>query len=200
MLSGFLITGLLLAEWRAGGRIPLRRFWVRRARRLLPAMLLVLTTVAVAERVLAAPEGMPLVRGDILATLFYVANLHSIFAGHSYFASFAAPSPLLHTWSLAIEEQFYLVWPLVAAWALTRRRSPRLLLLSGCLDRGSRPAPVAGGVRRPIVGPDPGDDYDQTGFGQQIRQAGECRRPAVSLHVVPQLVEPQHSMSRDAVL
>jgi len=128
VLSGFLITGLLLAEWRAGGRISLRRFWVRRARRLLPALLLVLTTVAVAERILAAPEGMPLVRGDILATLFYVANLHSILAGHSYFASFAAPSPLLHTWSLAIEEQFYLVWPLVAAWALTRRRSPRLLL------------------------------------------------------------------------
>src|SRR5271165_1474290 len=128
VLSGYLITGLLLQEWRKTGGLSLVAFWGRRARRLLPALLIVLPLVAVTWRLIAQPAEMPGVRDDILATLFYVANWHSIYVGHSYFAAFSAPSPLLHTWSLAVEEQFYLVWPLVAVFALGRRRSPRRLL------------------------------------------------------------------------
>jgi peptidoglycan/LPS O-acetylase OafA/YrhL len=119
VLSGFLITSLLLEEWVGRGRIDLAAFWGRRAKRLLPALFLVLVALA-AYLVLNAAFGGPgangLVdlsdlRGDALATLLYVGNWHSIIAGQSYFAQFSTPSPLQHTWSLAIEEQFYLVWP-----------------------------------------------------------------------------------------
>jgi peptidoglycan/LPS O-acetylase OafA/YrhL len=119
VLSGFLITTLLLEEWTKTGRVDLSEFWARRAKRLLPALFLVLVALG-AYLVFNAQFGGPgsngLVdlsglRGDALATLFYVGNWHSIFAHQSYFAQFSAPSPLQHTWSLAIEEQFYLVWP-----------------------------------------------------------------------------------------
>jgi peptidoglycan/LPS O-acetylase OafA/YrhL len=128
VLSGFLITGLLLEEWRRSSAISLGHFWARRARRLLPALVVVLVVVGVLWRVLAQPAEVAGVRDDTLATLFYVVNWHSIAVGHSYFTAFSAPSPLLHTWSLAVEEQFYLVWPLVAVAALVWRRSARLLL------------------------------------------------------------------------
>jgi len=128
VLSGYLITGLVLSEWRTTGDVSLSRFWARRARRLLPALLLVLAVVAVASRWLLPADQLPAVRGDVLATLFYVANWHSILAHHGYFAAFAAPSPLLHTWSLAVEEQFYLLWPLGATIALRKLRSSRWLL------------------------------------------------------------------------
>ncbi|HZQ56507.1 MAG TPA: acyltransferase family protein [Acidimicrobiales bacterium] len=128
VLSGYLITGLVLSEWRTTGDVSLARFWARRARRLLPALLLVLVVVAVASRWLLPADQLPAVRGDVLATLFYVANWHSVLAHHGYFAAFAAPSPLLHTWSLAVEEQFYLLWPLGATIALRKLRSSRWLL------------------------------------------------------------------------
>ena len=67
---------------------------------------------------LATPQQLQQVRGDAFATLGYVANWHEVFTGHNYFALFTAPSPLNHTWSLAIEEQFYLVWPLIVAGLL----------------------------------------------------------------------------------
>jgi peptidoglycan/LPS O-acetylase OafA/YrhL len=126
VLSGYLITALLLAEWtRSGGRFDLAAFWGRRARRLLPALLLVVTAVAVGARVLLPPEEVRLLRGDGIAALFYVANWRMIFRGSDYFAQTAAPSLLEHTWSLGIEEQFYVVWPLVLAVVLFRRPSAR---------------------------------------------------------------------------
>jgi peptidoglycan/LPS O-acetylase OafA/YrhL len=127
VLSGFLITSLLLEEWVATARIRLASFWARRARRLLPALFLVLVAIAVYVVLngrfgppgSAAQVDLSGLRGDDLATLFYVANWHAIFAHQSYFAQFSAPSPLEHTWSLAIEEQFYLVWPPVLLLILT---------------------------------------------------------------------------------
>ena len=125
VVSGYLITSLLLAEHAADGRIGLRAFWARRARRLLPALLLVLCVVAVAVAVWWPAEDLARIRGDALAGLGYVANWRFIASGDSYFDLATGPSPLRHLWSLAIEEQFYVVWPLVAALCL--RRSPRLL-------------------------------------------------------------------------
>jgi peptidoglycan/LPS O-acetylase OafA/YrhL len=109
VLSGFLITSLLLAEWRGEGRIALSAFWARRARRLLPALFLVLAAVAAYGAVIAAPAELAHLRSDGLSALGYVVNWGQIFSHQSYFESFAAPSPLRHAWSLAIEEQFYLV-------------------------------------------------------------------------------------------
>ena len=111
VLSGFLITSLLLGEWARRLTIRLGQFWVHRARRLLPALLLLLVGVAAYAHFVAAPGEFASLRLDSLATLFYVANWHFIVGGSNYFAQSAQPSPLSHMWSLAIEEQFYLVWP-----------------------------------------------------------------------------------------
>jgi peptidoglycan/LPS O-acetylase OafA/YrhL len=121
VLSGFLITTLLVAEWSATGTVSFRRFYERRARRLLPGLFLLLLLVAVYARWFAEPDTLSTLRGDALATLAYVANWRFIFSGQSYFVHYGPPSPLLHTWSLAVEEQFYLVWPAVALFALRRR-------------------------------------------------------------------------------
>jgi peptidoglycan/LPS O-acetylase OafA/YrhL len=123
-LSGFLITSLLLTEWQGTRRIRLAQFWARRARRLLPALFLMLLGVAAYAAFVAAPTELERIRDDGLATLGYVANWHSIIAGNDYWALFRAPSPLDHTWSLAIEEQFYLVWPVVVL-GLVRGRNVR---------------------------------------------------------------------------
>ena len=113
VLSGFLITSLLLTERRQSGAIDLRAFWMRRARRLLPALFLVLGAVVVYAATVAAPTELDRIRADGLGSLFYVANWRFVFSHQSYFEQFAAPSPLRHMWSLAIEEQFYLLWPLL---------------------------------------------------------------------------------------
>jgi peptidoglycan/LPS O-acetylase OafA/YrhL len=116
VLSGFLITGLLVNEWRESGRIGLRRFWARRARRLLPALLFVLGIVGIyAILVTDRVTGRAIAR-DGISALLYVANWHFIDASEAYIKTTNIElSPLRHMWSLAIEEQFYLVWPLVVA-------------------------------------------------------------------------------------
>ncbi len=113
VLSGYLITTLLLSEWRGTGGVVLRAFWGRRARRLLPALFLMLAVVGAVAVLWPRVLGSPGLLGDTLATVGYFANWHFISAHTDYFAASANPSPLLHTWTLAIEEQFYLVWPLV---------------------------------------------------------------------------------------
>jgi len=122
-LSGFLITSLLVAEWRRVGTIRLRAFWARRARRLLPALVLLLIGVAIWAHFFAGPSQAPQIRLDELSTLFYVANWHFIAVGSNYFVQTGPPSPLLHTWSLAVEEQFYMVWPVVALLVLRKSRT-----------------------------------------------------------------------------
>jgi peptidoglycan/LPS O-acetylase OafA/YrhL len=118
VLSGFLITSLLLAEHRRQGTITLGRFWERRARRLLPALFLMLIGVGVLLATLASDYERVRARGDALATLGYVANWHRMVSQVGYWDIFSKPSPLDHTWSLAIEEQFYVLWPLLAALVL----------------------------------------------------------------------------------
>ncbi|HEY1830028.1 MAG TPA: acyltransferase family protein [Acidimicrobiales bacterium] len=127
-LSGFLITTLLVSEHQRTGAIRLSRFWVRRARRLLPGLLLMLLGVALFAAFLVSAGTYPTLRGDGLASLFYVANWHFIATGSNYFDQTALTSPLTHMWSLAVEEQFYLVWPLVVLGLFSLTRSRRLLL------------------------------------------------------------------------
>jgi peptidoglycan/LPS O-acetylase OafA/YrhL len=119
VLSGYLITSLLLAERRATGGFELREFWLRRARRLLPAALTVIgVTVLIAA--LFIPHDLGQTRGDAIASVFYVNNWHQILEDQSYFAAFERPSLLRHLWSLSIEEQFYVFWPLLLGLALVR--------------------------------------------------------------------------------
>ncbi len=122
VLSGFLITSLLLGERAGTGRIRLTAFWGRRARRLLPALLLVLVAVVLVFRAVLPPVEVRLLRWDALAALGYVANWRMIWRGGDYFAQTSAPSPLQHTWSLGIEEQFYLLWPLIVVATRSRAR------------------------------------------------------------------------------
>jgi peptidoglycan/LPS O-acetylase OafA/YrhL len=110
VISGYLITSLLLAEFQTSGRVALARFWAGRARRLLPALFALL---AVCLAIGATVQRAKIVglRGDALSSVFYVANWRFIFEHESYFAQFGRPSLLRHLWSLAVEEQFYLLWP-----------------------------------------------------------------------------------------
>ena len=112
VLSGFLITSLLLDELGRTGRIDLAGFWIRRARRLLPGLLVMVLAVAVG-RELFPPDAITGLRNDAVAAFVWVANWS--FIGHKtdYFTQGSAPSPLQHTWSLGVEEQYYLVWPLL---------------------------------------------------------------------------------------
>ena len=110
-LSGFLITNLLVREWDASNAIRLGRFWVRRFRRLLPAALVTIALVGLVWWRIGTPEQLAGLRADMLGALGYVANWRFFTAGTSYADLFSAPSPLQHFWSLAIEEQFYVIFP-----------------------------------------------------------------------------------------
>ncbi|KYH44348.1 hypothetical protein AZH51_07365 [Branchiibius sp. NY16-3462-2] len=128
VLSGFLICSLLLAEYRRWQSIDLLAFWLARARRLLPGLVLMVGVVLVVSNFWSLPARRASIALDALATLCYVANWRLLLSDDTYFGStLGLPSPLRHTWSLAIEEQFYLVFPLllIAVLALTRRFTPR---------------------------------------------------------------------------
>lgn len=122
VISGYLITSLLLAERGGGtGRVNLPGFWGRRARRLLPA-LLALVGGSLLYTVIFLPDEVSSLRGDALASLGYVVNWHLIFEEKSYFEALGRPSLLRHLWSLAVEEQFYVFFPLIFAAVLARLR------------------------------------------------------------------------------
>jgi peptidoglycan/LPS O-acetylase OafA/YrhL len=129
VLSGFLITGLLVSEYRQNAGIGLARFWGHRVRRLVPALLVMLGGIALYGIFVAQSDTLGQLRRDALATLLYVNNWHQVTGGQGYFAALNTPRPLLHTWSLSIEEQFYLIWPLVVLGVLRWSRSLRTLLL-----------------------------------------------------------------------
>ncbi len=124
VVSGFLITRLLLGELERTGGISLRRFYARRARRLLPLSAVLLASVGALSLLLLSPVRAVEVSGDIISSAIYTANWHFASQSVDYFAQDLEPSPVLHLWSLAIEEQFYLVWPtlLLAVTWLWRRR------------------------------------------------------------------------------
>src|SRR4029078_5950910 len=107
----------------------------RRARRLLPALGFMMLGIAIYCAVWAAPTELGRIRGDSIATLLYVANWHAIFTHESYFELFATPSPLRHAWTLAVEEQFYLLWPMafavIIAWR--KRATPMVVLVTAVI-------------------------------------------------------------------
>ena len=145
VLSGYLITDLLLAEYRRHQGIRLKEFWLRRARRLLPALFVVLF-VTVGWATLFDRSQLAALRSDLPASIFYVSNWWYIFHHVSYFARFGPPSPPGHLWSLSIEEPFYLVWPLLVLVGMRRRGwascmpRPRTTIPPGCTTAPT-PAP-----------------------------------------------------------
>ena len=136
VLSGFLITRLLLKELASTGTLALPNFWARRARRLLPASVLVLVATLVAGRWMLAPLDQRTLAGDATAAGGFVVNFVFAHRSSDYFDSQTAHSPLLHFWSLAVEEQFYLLWPLVLVALARRPRQYRRLLVAVILATG----------------------------------------------------------------
>ena len=118
VISGFLITGLLLQEVARTGTISIRDFYARRARRLLPASALVLVVTVFVAHAIMSPLAAERVNGDAIASALYVANWHFALQTSDYFAAQTDASPLLHYWSLAVEEQFYMLWPMLILGAL----------------------------------------------------------------------------------
>jgi peptidoglycan/LPS O-acetylase OafA/YrhL len=130
VISGFLITGQLVRELRADGRISFVAFYARRARRILPAATLTLIVTAVASALLLDPLAAKRALDDVLPAIYFGANFHFAAQGADYFNAGLSPSPIQHFWSLAVEEQFYIVWPLLLVvsslvWLRVRRRSGR---------------------------------------------------------------------------
>jgi peptidoglycan/LPS O-acetylase OafA/YrhL len=113
VLSGFLITSLILEEFDRSGRIDFGKFYLGRARRLLPALVLVLLVTAIAAAFVYRDAARQ-VAADVLASVFYVNNWWYVLADQSYFEAIGRPPLLKHLWSLSVEEQFYLIWPAVA--------------------------------------------------------------------------------------
>jgi peptidoglycan/LPS O-acetylase OafA/YrhL len=130
VISGYLITSLLLAEWRDHERIDLKHFWLRRAKRLLPALFVVIAVTTLVA-VIFLPDEVASLRGDVLSAIAYVTNWMFIFGERSYFESIGRPSMVQHLWSLAVEEQFYLVWPLLFVGGMKlfgRKRFPMVIV------------------------------------------------------------------------
>ena len=122
VISGYLITLLLIGEHERSGKVRLGKFYLRRARRLLPALFMMLTLVIVYTALFKRAE-LGRLRGDVLAGLGYVSNWFQIWVGQGYTAE-GQFAPLRHLWSLAVEEQFYLVWPLRDDRPDPRRQGP----------------------------------------------------------------------------
>jgi len=172
VISGYLITSLLLREFRGTGHIGVTRFWLRRARRLLPAVG-VLIAVAMIVSAIADPNKIDQTRGDALASLFYFANWHFIFAHTSYFEQFGRPSLFTHLWSLSVEEQFYLFWPIVFAAGMKLFGRSRLLL-------GVLAGAIASVVLAWILF-DPGHDASRVYYGTDTHAVGLLAGVALAL-------------------
>ncbi|PFZ42018.1 acetyltransferase [Bacillus wiedmannii] len=132
VLSGYLITDILAMEWKRNKRIDLKKFWLSRAKRLLPGMLVMLV-ITLAWITIFHSSLLEKMRGDSLAALFYVSNWWYIYHKLSYFDNFNQISPLNHFWSLAVEEQFYVVWPFIISLGLYYIKKQSRMILLICL-------------------------------------------------------------------
>src|SRR5829696_4940223 len=180
VISGYLITSLLLAEWAARGRVDLRAFWLGRARRLLPA-LFVVVGATLAFAVAFVPGEVAGLRKDALAAFGYVTNWYLIFEHESYFEAVGRPSLLRHLWSLAIEEQFYVLWPPLFALGMGvgalfyRRRRLLSAVLAGATASAALMAILYG----------PGVDPSRVYYGTDTRATGLLVGAALAFLWVP---------------
>jgi peptidoglycan/LPS O-acetylase OafA/YrhL/CubicO group peptidase (beta-lactamase class C family) len=194
VLSGFLITALLLADWDHHGRVRLKDFWWRRARRLIPALVVLLGGVLLLDALWLRESGGALAR-DTLAALGYVTNWYLILSGQSYFDAAGRPPLLQHLWSLAIEEQFYIFWPLIFAAGM------RLLRLRGLLALTLLCAAGSAALMAALF--EPGADPSRIYYGTDTRAAGLLLGCALGLvwspGRAPALAHPRAGAALDAV-
>ena len=169
VVSGYLITSLLVEERRGSMTTDLKRFWLRRAKRLLPALFAMLA-VTCAYAAVAVPDALYRLRTDVLAAATYSTNWWLIASKQSYFEALGRPPLLRHLWSLAVEEQWYLLWPLVfvLAMGLVRGRTERLVVPIVL-------AALASTVWMAIVF-DPSGDASRAYFGTDTRGLGAAHR------------------------
>jgi len=195
-LSGYLIVSLFIGEHRRNGRLDLRRFWSRRARRLLPATYLIFIPVAIYMFLWAPVSQLAKIRGDGISVLLYVSNWRFIFSDQSYFELFTVPSPFKAMWSLAIEEQFYIfvaialyfglkkwgperrIWPVLAfGAALASAIWMAVLIHAGNITAqggspfGIDPASIPGWLRT-FLGMSPTGDPSRVYYGTDTRMQG----------------------------
>ena len=189
VISGYLITLLLIGEHERTGRINLRQFWYRRARRLLPALFLLLIGVTI-YTALFRRDALGQLRGDVLAALTYTSNWYQIWVGQGYTSS-GDFAPLRHLWSLAVEEQFYLVWPLVMV-GLIRLGRRRLPAMSRWLFLAAVVVTVVDGAA--LL---PGADRELHGHARRLLHARRAL-PVEDRHALPRDVLPVRPASCSA--
>ncbi len=189
-LSGFLVTGLLLAEFRGRGRVDLPGFYRARARRLVPALVAgVLGTLVLFTAVLGAT--VPDLRADAIASLTYVQNWHLVLGHVPYAEAFDRPSPMLHLWSLAVEGQLYLVWPVVLV-VILRVVGPRAGVVPVLAVAGASAWAMAA-----LYDP---DDFSRVYYGTDTRAAGFLIGAALAMLVVRRQGHPPGSRAADHAL
>ena len=178
VISGYLITALLISERQRTGGTAYLAFWARRARRLLPALFALAAVIGLVW-VLFVPGELARIRGDFVAALTYVTNWYQILVHQSYFEAIGRPSPLRHLWSLSVEEQFYLVWPLALAgiYRLTRGRRAHIALIT----LGLAIASALWAVLLFTPGVDPSRVY----YGTDTRAAGVLLGAVLAITVPP---------------
>jgi len=187
VVSGYLITSLLLAEYHAAHAVNLKHFWLRRARRLLPALFALILAVLV-YAVVFLPDEVAGLRADALSAFTYSTNWYLILAQKSYFETVGRPSLLRHLWSLAVEEQFYLVWPLLFACVLARLKSWRAILL---LMAGAAASAFWMGLRF-----QPDADPSRIYYGTDTRAAGILLGAALAFVWTPRVTSAPTSYAR----
>jgi peptidoglycan/LPS O-acetylase OafA/YrhL len=183
VISGYLITSLLLVEWLRTDTINLKAFWVRRARRLLPAVFVMLGVVAVGS-ILFLRDSLYRLGGDVVAASAYVTNWFLIIREDSYFEAFGRPPLLQHLWSLSVEEQFYVLWPIIF--------SVGLLIIGGASKHATvrrfRALVVVGIIASTVLMAvlfEPFEDPSRVYYGTDTRAAGILIGVALALWWMP---------------
>ncbi|MFJ8355879.1 acyltransferase family protein [Bacillus paramycoides] len=161
VLSGYLITDILAMEWKRNKRIDLKKFWLSRAKRLLPGMIVMLV-ITFAWITIFHSSLLEKMRGDSLAALFYVSNWWYIYHKLSYFDNFNQLSPLNHFWSLAVEEQFYVVWPFIISLGFYYIKKQSRMILLICLGAAASALTMA-------ILYEPGADPSRIYYGTDTR-------------------------------